>query len=77
MEFMQLQRMADDCSSNLGGLYVAIEEIAAVYFVRDLGHGFCRIVLRSGKEFTVAESTSEMTERLVQYHCKQLKHGEV
>jgi actin-related protein len=56
---LQLQRMSDDGTKNLGGLYIAIQHVAAIY-ATDSPKRLCRIVLSSGVEFTTVQSVSEV-----------------
>lgn len=65
---LQLQYLSYDGKENLGGLYVMVEEIAAVYFRRIEEYrnlGVAMLVLKSGKEFTLANPLSEVLDEII------------
>jgi len=65
---LQLQYLSYDGKENLGGLYVMVEEVAAVYFRRIEEYrnlGVAMLVLKSGKEFTLANPLSEVLDEII------------
>lgn len=65
---LQLQYLSYDGKENLGGLYVMVEEVAAVYFRPIEGHhnrGVAMLVLKSGKEFTLADQLIDVLDELM------------
>ena len=57
---IQLQHLSEN-GKNLGGLYVRLDEIAAIYAVLNADEGAeSHIVLKSGREFRTAQSVSEL-----------------
>lgn len=72
---LQLQYLSQDGKENLGGLYVMVEEVAAIYFREIKGHwgnGVAMLVLKSGKEFTLANSLSDVLDEIIQKKfCKE------
>lgn len=70
---IQLQHI-DKTGTNLGGLYVRPDEIAAIYAVCKAGEEpETNIVLKSGRGFRTAQSVSELLEIVT---AKRGKHGE-
>ena len=66
---LQLQYLSYDGKENLGGLYVMVEEVSAVYFRPVEGHhnrGVTMLVLKSGKEFTLANQLIDVLDELIQ-----------
>jgi len=59
MPILQLQRLDEETRENLGGIYIPISKIEAVYKDEIHSQAVCKIVL-SGREFTVAQSVSEV-----------------
>jgi len=69
---IQWQRFDSDGQTNLGGLYIERNQIAAVYCDRrEDGRHLCRMAMASGVVYTTVQSISEVLDDIARHDGKE------
>jgi len=74
-KMLQLQRLSEDETTNLGGLYINVEHISAIYKRKGKERSLCVIVVISGKEFITVDTISEVLDQIAALNKRKSQFG--
>ena len=73
--FIMLQRLSEDEKTNLGGLYVNVEHISAVYHMDGETRPLCMILLSNGDEFSTVQTIAEVLNEIIVHNKRKTQFG--